>query len=118
MELDMNKNGNVLEVNVLSIRFTNKDSAFFRDKMKAAIDDGNYDIALQLSGVDYMDSSALGALVSVNNHLTEKNKSHNKNGKIVIWGLSQNVKTIFSICKADSVFNIYETKEEALKEFE
>lgn len=64
-------------------------------------------IVLDLSGVDYMDSSGVATLVEALQH----QRKHG--GKVVLCGLGPKVKSIFEIARLDMVFTIVEDAEAA-----
>lgn len=58
------------------------------------------DIIFDASGLDYIDSTGLGAFISLY-------KTVNENGKTIkIIGIKQNVKKIFTITELDKIFRI------------
>jgi anti-sigma B factor antagonist len=65
-------------------------------------------IVLDLTGVPYMDSSGLGAIL--NGYVSAQ-----KNGRrLVIAGLNSRVRALFELTKVDSVLKSYATREEAI----
>lgn len=62
--------------------------------------ENNNKIILDLSGVDYMNSSGLNILVNI---LT---KARSKNGEVVICNLSAKVKELFIITKLNTLFHV------------
>lgn len=74
------------------------------------IDAGLYNIIIDLTKVDFIDSSGLGVLVG-----GLKRVSPHK-GKIIIVINRNNIMKIFNITGLDKVFNIYESLDAALKE--
>ncbi|MER3523309.1 MAG: anti-sigma factor antagonist [Ignavibacteria bacterium] len=72
----------------------------------------NYDkLLIDLSGVTFMNSTAIGVLVSA--HTTYSKKGW----KIKLCGVGKNIDSIFVITKLSLVFDVYDTREEALKSF-
>jgi anti-sigma B factor antagonist len=55
---------NVLVVHVAEKRVDASKAPVFKDEMTKCIDSGQNQIVLDLSGVDFIDSSGLGAIVS------------------------------------------------------
>ena|SRR3990167_6321807 len=68
-------------------------------------------VVLDLSGVDFIDSACLGALIAVARRLREKG------GDVKISGLNAEVKSIFQITRLDRVFEVFEKKEEAVSSY-
>lgn len=72
----------------------------------------NYDkLLIDLSGVTFMNSTAIGVLVSA--HTTYSKKGWH----IKLCGVNKNIDSIFVITKLSLVFDVYDTREEALKSF-
>lgn len=64
-------------------------------------------LLLDLSGVPYMDSSGVGTLVEVFRRVTAYK------GKLVLFGLTDRVRSVFEITKLDRFFTIRETLDQA-----
>lgn len=71
-----------------------------QDKNRALLDMGK---------VSYLNSTALGVLISAHAKFTKRN------GKIVLCNISSNIENIFVITKLTLVFEILDTYEEAVK---
>lgn len=80
----------------------------FKGKMIDWINAGNKRIVLNLSDVDFIDSSGLGAIVS-------SLKAIGNEGDLVICGVKDTVMTLFSLTRMNRVFQMFATEEEALK---
>jgi len=65
-------------------------------------------VVIDLSNVPYMDSSGVATLVEA------MQQARRYNGRIVLCGLQDKVKSIFEIARLDMVFTIVDTEEEAL----
>jgi anti-sigma B factor antagonist len=64
-------------------------------------------LGLDLSNVQFMDSSGLGALVAVLKRITP-------HGRLLLWGLSPEVKSLFELTQLYKVFDVYELEKDAL----
>lgn len=64
-------------------------------------------LAIDLSGVDYIDSSGLATLVEYVRQAQEYN------GRLVLAGLSVRVKTVFELVRLSEFLPIYETLDQA-----
>jgi anti-sigma B factor antagonist len=82
-----------------------------RDKVRSLIFQGQKEIALNLGGLSYMDSAGLGELISVHSTTT------NAGGHIKIFSLTKRVSDLLAITKVLTVFDVYDSEEEALKSF-
>ncbi|MEX2672067.1 MAG: STAS domain-containing protein [Phycisphaeraceae bacterium] len=65
-------------------------------------------LVVDLTGVDYMDSSGVATLVEALQH------QRRHAGKMVLFGLSAKVKSIFEIARLDMVFTIVADADAAL----
>jgi anti-sigma B factor antagonist len=83
------------------------------DELRGAVADfveqGNKKLVIDLSKVTYLNSTAIGVLVQAHTTYT-RNK-----GQIKLCGINNNINNIFVITKLTMVFDIAETKDEAVK---
>jgi anti-sigma B factor antagonist len=77
-----------------------EDSASVREKLIALLDEGVYNLTLDLAGLDYVDSSGLGVLISIHKRCLQKG------GKMTITGLRGMVEELFKLTRLDLVFNV------------
>jgi anti-sigma B factor antagonist len=78
-----------------------------REKMVALIDEGNSDVILNLTDVDYIDSTGLGALVAGLKRATERG------GSVRIICPNPAILKVFQITSLVKVFTIYDNEESA-----
>jgi anti-sigma B factor antagonist len=71
----------------------------------------NKKVLVDLSGVSYVDSSGLATLIEILQRLKKTG------GKIRFSNMSEKVRNIFEITKLIKLFEIFDTNEEALKDF-
>lgn len=74
----------------------------FRNKMNELIENGHHTIILDLSQVDFIDSSGLGAIVSTLKQLGGR-------GDLILCGARDAVMTLFQLTRMDKVFKMYST---------
>lgn len=86
-------------------------SAIFHNTMSHLLAQGQRKILLNLAGVAYVDSSGLGELIS--SHMT----LNDNDGRLKLLHLTQRVRELMKITKLLTVFDIYESKSEALDSF-
>ncbi len=79
-----------------------------RDKFKEIGAEENLNLIVDLKGVNYLNSTSLGAFLSAN-ALLEKG-----NGKMLICNTSDYIANIFSITKLSLIFPLYQNLEEAI----
>jgi anti-sigma B factor antagonist len=80
----------------------------FKKKMAEKIRSGATRVAVDLSKVEFVDSSGLGALVS-------SLKTAGKEGDVVVFGARKNVTPLFALTRMDHVFKMSASEEEALE---
>ncbi|MGA9434098.1 MAG: STAS domain-containing protein [Roseobacter sp.] len=81
----------------------------FKDAMRVETDSGPDLVVLDLSKVEFIDSSGLGAIVATM-------KSMGQSRKLALAGLSPNVERVFKLTRMDSVFSVFPTLQGALDE--
>lgn len=82
-----------------------------KQKVLDAVEGGTRKILVDFSDTGYIDSSGLGALVSLAKKLREVD------GELRLAGLNEDLRTLFELTKLDTLFAITETVDEALKKF-
>jgi len=108
MEIEERKVGNVLVVLPREKRIDASVSTGFKGRMVDWINQGNRHIVLDLSEVDFIDSSGLGAIVS-------SLKTLGNDGDLVICGIRETVMGLFKITRMNRVFQIFATESEAIE---
>jgi anti-sigma B factor antagonist len=78
----------------------------FKDKMRDVTASGADRVILDVSTVDFVDSSGLGAIVAAM-------KQIGPGRKLDLCGLTPNVEAVFRLTRMDTVFNLYASLEEA-----
>ena len=108
MQIEEKKVNDLLIVTPLEKRLDASAAAGFKGKIVDWINSGNNRIVLDLSRVDFIDSSGLGAIVSCL-------KTLGGNGDLVICGIQETVMSLFKLTRMNRVFQIFPTEAEALK---
>jgi anti-sigma B factor antagonist len=80
-----------------------------KSALAGIVDGGATTIVLNLDRVQYMDSTGLGVIVSAMKRIRDKD------GTIVLTGLSPHLAKIFEITGLRKVFDVYPTEGDALK---
>lgn len=83
----------------------------FRNIVRRLVGEGRKNILLNLAGVSHIDSSGLGELIASRLALNEKG------GQVKLLHLTQRVRELMTITKLLTVFDVYESKSEALDSF-
>ncbi|NLX59479.1 MAG: STAS domain-containing protein [Phycisphaerae bacterium] len=80
--------------------------------LKALIDgEPRTQFVLDFNGVNYLSSSALGMLISL------QKKVAMKGGQLKLSGIKDSIMEVFRITKLDEVFDIYKNQEAAIEAF-
>lgn len=90
------------EVTVLTLQGKRLDAALaprFRNEVLQLVNDGAHRLVLDLANVEFMDSSGLGALVSVL-------KGIGNRGRMAVCNAQGSVRQLFQLTRMDKVFPI------------
>ena len=107
MNLDITHPNGVLVARVLDARMDTHGIADFKAKLKEHLDRGCTRVVLDLSDVEFVDSSGLGAMVGMFKLLPP-------GGDMALCGLQPTVQNLVKLTRLDKVFRILPTLEEAL----
>lgn len=102
---------NATVVTITEKRLDAKIAVAFKEEMAALINSGITLIILDLSGVGFVDSSGLGAIVTSLKLLGRK-------GDLLVSGVKNDVMTMFTLTRMDRVFQMFPSAEDALKSLE
>lgn len=107
MDLSSNAENGALVVTVNEPRIDAAVAIQFKDKMREETENVDDRVILNLSHVDFIDSSGLGAIVAAMKQLgTDR--------RMDLSCLNENVDRVFRLTRMDSVFHIHETLGDAL----
>lgn len=82
-------------------------AAGLRDYLIEQVQQGHYNLAVDLGGVEFMDSSGLAVLISG----LRRTREHD--GALVLISPTASVKRVLTITGLDRVFDIYDSVEKA-----
>src|ERR671915_1384258 len=82
-----------------------------KELVQAALDRGERRILIDFSRTGYIDSSGLGALVSISKRIRESG------GELRLSGLNEDLRSLFELTKLDTLFSIADTPQQALASF-
>jgi anti-sigma B factor antagonist len=111
MEIHETKTGEVLVV-ALQGHLDTVSSTPLEDRLRTLVEEGARQMVLDLSGVDYVNSSGLKAI------LVTAKQIETAGGKLVLCGLSPNVMMIFDMIGFSRILNILPGREEAVRSLE
>lgn len=100
------------QLRIVSVQDSRIDAAVaieFKDAMRVQTDGGPDMVVLDLSKVEFIDSSGLGAIVAAM-------KSMGTERRLALAGLTPTVERVFKLTRMDSVFSVFPTLEGALAE--
>lgn len=86
-------------------------SIALREAVRGAMDSGGMHILLNMSGVTLIDSSGMGELVSA------YTSTSNRGAKLKICNMPQKVQDLLQITQLLTVFDVYDTEDEAIAAF-
>lgn len=111
MKMILDKKNDIMEINISgrldAVTAVEADKTF-----SVVIDEGESNLLINLAELDYISSAGLRVLLVVAKRIQQNR------GKVVLCDLNANVKEIFEISGFSSIFNIFDSKEEAVKSFE
>jgi anti-sigma B factor antagonist len=97
---------------IVSVHVDRIDAAIaiqFKDDMRTHTRDGPERVILDLSSVDFIDSSGLGAIVAAMKHIGEGRR-------LDLAGLTPTVEKVFHLTRMDTVFTLYPTLDDAISD--
>ena len=110
MQIERKQVEDVLIVTPFEPRLDARGAVSFKETMGSFIKEGHSRIVLNLSNVEFIDSSGLGAIVSSLKALGLK-------GEIAICGARNTVLTMFKLTRLDKVFRLLKDEGEAIAAF-
>ena len=108
MDFETIQNGAITHLKLDETRLDAAQAICFKEGVRAIADNGADHILLDMAKVEFMDSSGLGALVSVMKYMGGERKFE-------ITGLTPMVEKVFKLTRMDEVFRVHGSVEEALK---
>ncbi|MHB8771050.1 MAG: STAS domain-containing protein [Syntrophales bacterium] len=109
MEIATKKQGGAMVVSVTG-RIDAVTAPEFEKGLSAVIAAGDTVLLLDMNGLEYISSAGLRSILSTAKQLKAKE------GKMLFAGLKGPVKDVFKISGFGSIFKIFETEEEALRQ--
>jgi anti-sigma B factor antagonist len=109
MDLELKKTGEFVFLKPLRQNIDTTASTEFKARVMDLINQGHNFFLLNLSQVDFVDSSGLGAMISILKTLTLNH------GDIVLCELNTPVQNLFNLTRMNSVFKIYASEKEGLE---
>lgn len=107
MNIEEKKEGAVLTAKPLEKRIDASSATLFKGLVIDIINRGNFLIVLDLSEVDFIDSSGLGAIVSIF-------KTIGNRGDLALCNAQGAVMSLFKLTRMNKVFQIFTSEDEAV----
>ncbi len=107
MRLDQTQQGDVLVVRPLERSLDAHVAVKFKDSLAQLIEAGKRRVVLDLSHVEFLDSTGLGAVVFTYKRLAGR-------GTLVLAGVQPAVREVFRLTRMDRVFRIAASLDEAI----
>lgn len=111
MEIAVNEQGNVCILK-LKGRLDLASGTSLKEEVKKLFEQDKTSIHLNLSEVEFINSSGLGSLVSL------MKETRVKKGRLTLSNMASYVKEIFEITQLSHIFEIFETDTEALASYQ
>lgn len=83
----------------------------FKDVVLAAVEQGAQRVLVDFSETGYIDSSGLGALVSLNKRIRERG------GELRLAALNEDLRTLFELTRLDTLFELHDSVADAVASF-
>ncbi len=83
----------------------------FKQLVLDEVEQGARRVLVDFANGGYIDSSGLGALVSLNKRIREQG------GQLRLAGLNEDLRTLFELTRLDTLFHLYEARSDALVGF-
>lgn len=107
MKVEERKVGHSLVIRILEARLGADRATAFKDTIGRFIQRGETRLVLDLSCVEFIDSSGLGAILSVLKRL-------GKDGELVVCGITEPVANMLKLTRMDRIFTVHRSVDTAL----
>ena len=111
MELTTREDGDITILTVIGDLVIGEPETAFKKTVTRLLEDGRVNFLVDLSGVGFLDSSGLGALVRA---LTQSQK---EGGQTKLLNAGPQIRKLLQMTKLDSVFEIHDDMEAAVSSF-
>lgn len=108
MEIKSEQQGKALVVMVQERRLEAANATYFKSALVDFMNGGATRIILDLSKVEFIDSSGLGSIVSILKTLGDE-------GELILCGINKPVMSLFRLTRLDRIFRIFPTADEAVE---
>ena len=103
--------GNIVLLEPKGSLIGGKETDELKESLSKLLNDGHKKVVIDLGKVDYLNSTALGALVSAHTSYSKQG------GKVKLCNVNKNIKNIFVITKLTLVFDVLDGQMDAIASF-
>ncbi len=111
MEIEERSNGGVMILDLKGKLTIGEGDELLKDKVNSLIQQGYQKLLLNLEGVPYVDSAGLGEIVRTYTTVSRQG------GKLKLLNLTKRIEDLLAITKLLTVFETFESEQEAVKSF-
>ena len=111
MQIEERVVGNVTILDLKGKMLIGEGDELLREKINHLVEGGKKKVLLNLADVPYVDSAGLGEIVRCYTTVSRKD------GKLKLLNLTKRIHDLLSITKLLTVFETYDTEEEAIRSF-
>ena len=108
MKLESERRGGIIVIRAVDDRIDAAGAIQFKERMREIIEESSERVVFDMSNVGFLDSSGLGAVVSVM-------KALGPIRRLELSGLTPTVEKVFRLTRMDSVFIIHKGLPESLR---
>ena len=111
MQIAERQSGSVTVLDLSGKVTLGEDSTLLKDKLQSLLHQGKKNVIFNLAQVSYVDSAGLGALVSAYTTVTREG------GSLKLVNVTKRLQDLLSITKLLTVFETFDSEDEALRSF-
>lgn len=105
------QNGTIAIIELKGSLVGDRDTDALREAVADFIEQGNKQLILDLSRINYMNSSGIGSVIGAHASYSKNN------GQVRLVGLGKSVQNLFVITKLIDVFEVFDSIDEAVRSF-
>ena len=111
MQLTQRQNGDVVVIDMIGKMTLGEGDEMLRDKVNSLVQQGLKKIVLNLESVPYIDSAGLGEIVRTYTTVSRQG------GVLKLLALTKRIQDLLAITKLLTIFETFDTEDEAVKSF-
>lgn len=111
MEISERNDGKVTILSLSGKVTLGEGDVLLKDKLHSLLNQGRKDVLLNLAQVSYVDSAGLGAIVSAYTTMTREG------GSLKLANVTKKMQDLLSITKLLTVFETFDSEDEALRSY-